>query len=192
MKDYMKDTKWGFLGKAPIKRKLTWIVLLTTGVALLLASLAIITYDAIEFFREMKQDLSSQAEIIGQNATTALVFHDEEKAAEVLAELNAEPNISAACIYAADGSVIAKYILDYLSYINEDFSLPQVRADGIEFEDSHLVIFHDIVVEDERIGTVYLQYDLKDFFVRVKRQAFFSLIVIVPVFFLAFLLEGSL
>ena len=50
------------LGNLSIKRKLTWIIMLTSGIALLLACLAFIVYDRVTFKDSMVRDLMTMAE----------------------------------------------------------------------------------------------------------------------------------
>ena len=65
-----------------IKLKLTLIIMLTSTVVLLLACMAFVIYDLITFRRSMTRDLSTIAEIIGNNTTSALVFVDQDAAEE--------------------------------------------------------------------------------------------------------------
>ena len=60
-----------------IKGKLMLITMLTSSVALLLASAGFLVYDLVAFRARMSQDLMTQAEIIGANSMAALAFHDE-------------------------------------------------------------------------------------------------------------------
>ena len=92
-----------------IKRKLTLITMLTSVLALLLASLGFLTYHLIAFRRLMSHDLMTQAEIIGSNSTAALAFNDESTATETLLALKAKEEITAAALYTPDGSVFARY-----------------------------------------------------------------------------------
>jgi uncharacterized membrane protein affecting hemolysin expression len=96
-----------FLQKTSIKRKQTLIVMLTSGVALLLACGAFATYEVMAFRTAMVQNLSTLAEIIGNNSSAALDFSDPKAAKETLSALRAQPNIVAGCIYTAKGEVFA-------------------------------------------------------------------------------------
>src|SRR6266567_886839 len=98
--------------KASIQRKQTWIIMLTCCVALLLACATFVTYELLTFRKEMTRNLTTLAEIIGNNSTAALDFNDEKAAEETLAALRAEPNIVAACLYTKNGEVFARYSRD--------------------------------------------------------------------------------
>ena len=75
----------------PIKRKLTTIIMLTTGIVLLLASAGFVTSDSLSFCRGMVERLSTLAEVIGTNSAAALTFKDKQAAEETLSALSAEP-----------------------------------------------------------------------------------------------------
>ena len=56
-----------------LKRKVMLIVMLTSSIALLLASAGFLAYDMTVFRNRMSQDLLAQAEIIGANSTASLM-----------------------------------------------------------------------------------------------------------------------
>src|ERR1700676_3947761 len=88
-----------------IRQKLQGIVIVTSAVALLVASVVFTLYDRSTFLRAKTQDLSSSAKMIGSNSTAALSFGDAKSAREILAALQAKPNVINACIYDKDGRV---------------------------------------------------------------------------------------
>jgi len=90
-----------------IRRKLLLINVFTTGIALLLASTAFISYEPVRFEQDVTRQLSTVADVIGANARQAVVSEDRLAGAAVLRGLRAEPRILAACLYGADGRVLA-------------------------------------------------------------------------------------
>ena len=93
-----------------IARRLTRIILLTSTAALALAGLVLVTYDVRTFREMMRLQRSIQAEIIGANTTSALVFDDPRAAEGTLGALRAAPRIEVAALYSADGRQFASYI----------------------------------------------------------------------------------
>ena len=65
--------------RIPIHQKLVLIALLTTGGALLLAGAALIYFNVARFKEEMKRDLETLAQIVGQHSTAALTFGDKDR-----------------------------------------------------------------------------------------------------------------
>src|ERR1051325_6838465 len=92
---------------ASIQRKQTWIIMLTSSTALLLACAAFVLYEVITFRNEATRNLATLAEIIANNSTAALDFNYEPAAGETLSALRAEPNIVTACLYDREGRLFA-------------------------------------------------------------------------------------
>src|ERR1700739_3773930 len=92
-----------------ISRKLTWMNMLVSGAALLLACAAFIAFDMITFRQVMVRNLSTQAQIIGSNSVSALLFNDPQSAENTLQALKAAPNILSAQVYLPDGRPFASY-----------------------------------------------------------------------------------
>src|ERR1700676_4363070 len=92
-----------------IRQKLHSIVMITSAVSLLVASVVFTLYDRSTFLRAKTQDLSASAEKVGSNSTAALSFGDAKAAREILAALQAKQNVIDACIYDKDGGLFASY-----------------------------------------------------------------------------------
>ena len=76
-----------------ITSKLTWMNMLVSGAALLLASGVLISYERFSYRQTMVRDLSVQAQIIGGNCISALFFNDRRSAENTL-ELSGPPHTS--------------------------------------------------------------------------------------------------
>src|SRR5271170_8055103 len=98
-----------FLKNMSIRRKQTLIIMLAGSIALLLACAAFSTYEVITFHEDMVKELSTLAEIVGNNCSAALDFNEAASANETLSALKAEPEIIGACVYSKSGEVFAKY-----------------------------------------------------------------------------------
>src|ERR1700719_12540 len=92
-----------------ISRKLTWMNMLVSGFALLLACAAFIGYDRVTFQDTIVRNLSTQAQIIGSNSVSALLFNDSRSAENTLSALKAAPGVLSAVIYDSDGVPFASY-----------------------------------------------------------------------------------
>jgi len=171
-----------------LKRKLILITMLTSSTMLLLAGAAYIAYDLITFRRAMMGDLSTLAQVIGNNSTAALIFRDARSAGEVLGALSAEHRIVSACIYTADGARFVTYERDDAALGCPSEPLP----DGHRFVGDHLEFFRRIVLDGEAIGTVYLRSDMEEMRSRVRRHAIVGSLVILVTSFLGYLLSSRL
>ncbi len=144
-------------GDWPIRRKLTAMLLLISGLVLLLTSATFVGYQYWSFRQTTRNNLSILGRIIAANSTAPLAFANDADAGEILSALRAEPHIVAAALYDKDGHVFATYPADL-----PGAALPAAPApDGYRFEHGHLVGFQPVSeVRDRRLGTLYLESDL--------------------------------
>src|SRR5437867_11512271 len=145
-----------------IRQKLMVMGILASGAALLLACAAFLVYELLAFKEDMIRALSVRSEIIGANTASAILFNDENSAAETLSALKADPHTIAAGLYTRDNRIFATYVRDDQK---EQVALPlhlADQADGNRFEDDGLILFRKIVFKGERIGTVYIHSDMTE------------------------------
>src|SRR5215213_2578311 len=95
-----------------LKRKVMLIVMLTSSLALLLASAGFLAYDLSVFRERMSRDLIAQAEIIGVNSTASLISRDRKATTAILDALHSKDEIVAAAFYGADGKLLTYYQRD--------------------------------------------------------------------------------
>src|SRR5215831_12648493 len=92
-----------------IRTKLSLLVLLAGGVALLLSATCFVLNDVATIRSSMVKQISVLAEVLGTDSTAALDFQDADRATELLSTLRREPSVKFACIYDAAGEPFAKY-----------------------------------------------------------------------------------
>lgn len=152
-----------------IKRKLTLITMLTSSAALVLSALSFLIYDLVSFRHLLIQDLMTQAEIIGYNSAGAMEFKDVSAATATLSALTAKEDVVTAGLYGRDSKMFAHY-----SRNNNviPLLLPAHSQDkGYRFEAGYLQVFHDVTLNGERLGTLFLQSDMRQWSLRAKRYA---------------------
>src|ERR1700687_1646045 len=108
-----------------ISKKLTLVNMLVSAVALLLASGGFCAYDLYSFRVALVRNVSMQAQIIGDNTGSALLFNDPHSAEKTLSALRANPNLTYAQIYTLDGQPFAGYWRDRAG---EPRTLPIIRV----------------------------------------------------------------
>ncbi len=161
-----------------ISRKLTWMNMLVSGAALLLACAAFIGYDTVTFRENMVRNLSTQSQIIGSNSASALLFNDPQSAENTLSALKAAPDILSAVIYTPDGRPLASYTRDQNDQIPAP---PSIASDQIEIHllrSSEIVLVRSIVFQGKPTGTVYIRSDLAELNRRLKRYAGIAALVL--------------
>ena len=171
-----------------LKSKLMLIIMLTSVVALLLASAAFVAYDWVTFRRTVVDDHAILAKIVGGNCAAAITFDDAKSAERTLASLKAEAHLMAACIFTPDNRVFASYVRSDL----KGWVPPKPVPSGEFFVDDHLALYRPVIHNGEQIGTVYVQEDLLEMHQRLTRYASIGLVVLLMSLFAALLLSGWL
>jgi signal transduction histidine kinase/DNA-binding response OmpR family regulator len=161
-----------------ISRKLTWMNMLVSGAALLLACTSFFTYDFYTFRAATVRNLSAQAQIIGSNSVTALLFNDPGAAEKTLSALKASPNIVYAAIYTPDGELFARYPSNpgTQNVPAPRLSPGQNRAHW--FDGAQMALLDPIVFEGKTTGFVYIRSDLRILNSRLKSYALIATVVL--------------
>jgi signal transduction histidine kinase/CheY-like chemotaxis protein len=169
-----------------IKKKLLIIIMAASSVAVLLAAAGFITYEKFTFRQKMVRDLSSEADIIANRSTAALVFDNKEDAEENLNSLAANPRIVAACLFKGT-TLFAQYPKG-----TDASSYPAPARPGARFEQDHLAVFREISHKGEKIGTLYLQSDLRELRQRLVDYSWMILVFMFESLTVTFLLSSAL
>lgn len=172
-----------------IKWKLKLIIMITSAVALLFASVTLM-YRNIQTSRKMiHDDLSSLARVIGTNSIGAIVFYDQQTAENNLAALHAKPYVVLACIYDQNKNIFA-------TYIHEDkkdrLVVPPIRESGYYYEGNYLLVFNRILRGNDEIGTICIQFDLKGTQLETLQSAAIFAIILCIAFLIIWVLSASL
>ncbi len=164
-----------------IKRKLTMIIMLTSGIALVFASGALMYSNIKTSEKILRNDLSSLASVIGANSVGAIVFDDQQTAEQNLAGLHAKPDVALACIYDRNGKIFATYMQ---KGAGEVVQVPQLRDPGQYYEGNYLLVYSPILQWTSTIGTVCIQFDLR----RTQKETLRSAAIFGIILFFAFVI----
>jgi PAS domain S-box-containing protein len=146
--------------QSSISRKLTLMNVVVSAVALLLASGGFCAYDLYSFRLALVRNVSMQAQIIGDNTISALVFNDPQSAEKTLSALRANPNLIYAQIYTRDGQPFAEYWRDRIGETRAFPVIPAGQTQSYWFKDGDLGMARAIVFQGKPTGTVYISCDL--------------------------------
>jgi two-component system, NarL family, sensor histidine kinase BarA len=173
----------------PIQKKLRRITMLTTIVALLLTGIALIIYELVIYRSVMTRELMSLADVIGANSVAAVTFNDQKAAEQTLAALRKDTRITQAAIFTKEGNAFAVYRRQPL----EDGVIPVApSAEGSRIEGEHLIIFHSIILDKGKIGTLYIQAEMREVYARVQTSALIVLGVLLVSSLVALILASAL
>ena len=174
-----------------ISRRLTLMNMLVSGAALIMACTAFVAYDMVTFQKTMVRNVSTQAQIIGSNAVSALVFNDSQSAENTLSALKASPDILSAVIYTPEARPFASYSRDSGGQIPTLPSIPAGQTEIHLFSNKEMVLVRWIIFQGKPTGIVYIRSDLEELNQRLKQYAGIAGIVLL-VSLIAALLVSSI
>jgi signal transduction histidine kinase len=172
-----------------IGQKLTRLSILSSVAALLAASVALLAYDLHEMRSRLVRQQGTVATIIALNSASAVDFNDPEAARTTLAPLKIRPSVVAAGIV-VDGRLFSSYLRDQAKFPPIPTSFE--NAAGHRFTDDHLTVFHPIVSDGRRLGTLFIQSDLREIDERLWQYASMIAIVSVAAIVLSILISRKL
>jgi hypothetical protein len=154
-----------------IKKKLTLMNMLVSGATLLLACTAFGAYELTTFRSNLVRSLSIQAQIVGANSASALLFNDATSALNTLSALKAASNVLSGGIYTLAGEPLAVYRRDAGGYTSPLPPMPAGQTEQHWFADKELKLIRSVVFQGKLIGTVYIRSDLQEINDRLVRYA---------------------
>ena len=147
-----------------IRGKLTGIIMVTSGTAVLLACAGFIASGLLNFRTRLIADLSTFSHVIGFDSIHALQSGDRQMEREVLNALRAKQSIIAAGVYNLRGEAIARY------EPHREITIPStVLADGVYDRGGHVELFTPILLGQRRLGTMYVAADARDRNARLRQ-----------------------
>ncbi len=173
-----------------ISRRLTWMNLLVSASALLLASVGFLAYDQYTFRENLVRNLSAQAQIIGSNSASALTFNDPAAAENTLSALASFPQIKSAGILTPDGKIFARF-----SQVPDEHvvAVPQVPSGSDEvsvFTGDEVFLVRSIKFQGKTLGTVFIRSSLSELSHRVSRYILIAGAVLVISLIVALLISS--
>ena len=143
-----------------IATRLRWMITLATLSALFFACLGSIAYDSHISRVSKVADVKVLAEVLAANSTRALRLHDAASATETLSTLNFTPEVTEACLFDRNAAILATYLPPGQHHA---LLAPLFSPNTTYFPNRNtLVVFRDIQYAHQKIGTVYIRYDLAE------------------------------
>ena len=179
-----------------IKNKLIMISMFTSGVALVVTLVAILSGAFYATRTATLENISSIARVIGTNCEAALTFDDPDAANKTLKALAAEPQIDCSRIYREDGSLFAQYHRDNdnkahageaaHSAHSEIQAVLDSRGGRHRFEANSLKVLVPIVFDRNMIGVVEVSSDLRALYRRLTTVTLICLAILLLSFLVAY------
>ena len=167
-----------WLHNLSIRRKLTVIILVTSGVAVVVASAGFVAWDYALFRQQMVRDLETTAEGIGLLAYPALAAERSQHGAQpvdrdaftlIVGSLQAYPEIEESAIFGEDGQILGGH---HRNILQEPHTPTFSVHNGHAFTDEGLVLYRRVTSPEGRyLGTIYLRSSTQQLTGRVERYA---------------------
>jgi signal transduction histidine kinase len=174
-----------------ILARLTMMNMLVSAVALLLACAGFLAYDQITFRQNLERTLSAQAQIIGFNSMSAILFDDAQAAYATLSPLEDSQNILAAGIFTLDQRALAQYAQRPSDALASVPAPASGRAEQYWFVAGQLILVRQIMSEGKPIGFVYLKSDLGELDQRLKQYGLIALGVLLISWLITILVSAA-
>jgi signal transduction histidine kinase/CheY-like chemotaxis protein len=171
-----------------VRRKLKFIILTSSGSALIIAFSAFLAYDAIAARDKAWDDLAVLSDVISQESQAAVAFEDEVGAREILAALRAERQVLIAALFDRRGRLCGAYQKSGIEGVVPSAPPP----DGTRPVDGGLIVARAVTRERERVGTLCIRIDLGYLRDRLWRNIAIGALVMLVSLPLALLLASRL
>ncbi len=161
-----RRTVRSFVHDLSLKHKLIAIVMLTCFAALSLAGAIFAAWEWTSLYRGVVRDFSTHATILADNCKAAITFRDASDAREILQTVDAIPSIEVACVYTADGELLAAYRREGTGAVVPSAS---DLKDKPVFSQGFLTLTRPVLLDREKIGAVCLRANLDLLYVKLRR-----------------------
>jgi signal transduction histidine kinase/CheY-like chemotaxis protein/HPt (histidine-containing phosphotransfer) domain-containing protein len=175
-----------------IGRQIARLVLLTSVVVLVVAVSAFVLKELPLIEEQTAQKLGPLADVLGSQSTAALSFGDREVAGEILGSLRAAPDVIGAFLFDTRGNLFSEYQTpDLLQRVQDPLAWrlghlehwrQLLKAAGplpmLSERDGEVLLVRPILLDGERIGSIYLVDDMRQLRLRLRNYLILSLFIL--------------
>jgi PAS domain S-box-containing protein len=174
------------LKKLSIRSKLIAILLFLSIISLAIGFIFVISHDIATFRKELVENGTTIARVIGDYSVVDLTFQDPQAAKQTLAKLNSIDQVACAFLYDANGNLFSTYSS------KGSCGSPVPRAERVQFEGEFLHLSQPIQDKDRKYGTIYLRFSLAGLNRKINSYLFTMLTLAVALIILSFVLALQL
>lgn len=174
-----------------ISDKFMRMTILVSGVALLLAYVSFLVYDLYSLRQELMNAMATEANIMGANSVTALLFDDKQAAENTLSALRNAPQVRAAVILRPDGTEFARYLRTTSIQFELTNHLDPGETQRYWTKGRDILLGSRIRFQGGQVGTVYLDAETGDVARRAERFGLISAGMLIICFAIALLATSA-
>ena len=155
------------LRKLSIKAKLNIITVVTSGLALIIASLGLLVYDLDSYQQMLKDDAITETRMVSNNLARLVLNNAQDNKAQcdtILKSLRHRPDIRAAALFNNSDERVAEYFRgpEDLKHLPTQRQYDQVNIQGTKIE-----IWNTLGVDDVEKGSLYVEVDTSSWYKRL-------------------------
>src|SRR5438270_8744074 len=140
----------------PIRQKITLVIMMIASAVLLLAFAALFCFQAYTLKQHSAHELAVVGEITAHNCAAAVMFKDEDAAAQILGGLRTMPQIVSARLELADQQQLA-----FFGTPRDETQIKAARLEsGFRIDGDRILLAQPVTPSGAREGTLYLLADL--------------------------------
>ncbi|MBO7476818.1 MAG: response regulator [Salinivirgaceae bacterium] len=173
-----------------IQTKVTVMVIVISIVALIPAGLIFGRFDKVQYNNQTLNNMTILADIVGDNNTANIMFDYPLDAQTVLQTLAVDKNIRVARIYDTNHNLFAEYTQSP-EYSNTHLDFISER-DTFAFDNNDLLVSRNIVLDNEKIGSIYLHTSLENYSNRLLQFIKVYLLMLIVTMAIALLLSKGM
>lgn len=173
-----------FLGRLSLKWKFVFVVVLIMLSISIVQNMVFHLRDIQDFTRSIENRVSTLAEVLADNSTSAVQFRSRQDAVQLLNSLRHEPSVRQAYLFTADGQVLAEYLAE-----DEKLTVPLIEIDqtaSITSTAGRIIVRHPVILDQQLVGALYMIADFQELRERVHARLIFGLIVLLGIAIVAF------
>ena len=140
----------------PIRQKITLVIMMIASAVLLLAFAALFCFQAYTLKQHSAHELAVVGEITAHNCAAAVMFKDEDAAAQILGGLRTMPQIVSARLELVDQQQLA-----FFGTPRDETQIKAARLEsGFRIDGDRILLAQPVMASGAREGTLYLLADL--------------------------------
>jgi PAS domain S-box-containing protein len=141
----------------PIRQKIMLVIMFISSTVLLLAFAALFYFQAYTLRQQSAHELAVVGEITAHNCAAAVMFKDEDAAAQILSGLKTMPQIVSARLELMDQQQLA-----FLGTARDKTEIRAARSKaGYQVDGNRILLSQPVLLNGKREGTLYLLADLQ-------------------------------
>jgi PAS domain S-box-containing protein len=174
-----------------IPQKLIFLSTLASAAALLIASFIFLAYDHASYRTFLIDGLTTQADVVGSNSISAIVFDDPDSARQTISALQKNPIVKSASLFTIDGQFFAGW------FRSPQFAIAQIPHESAdvttyEFHGNELLLSRKLFFDSKPVATLVVRADFSILNRRLKSFITIAFIILLVSVATAFLLSSLL